>query len=138
MERLTGDEHFTYEGSPINRLLNDFWAWQASDLLTNSIRGALAEYIVATALDIDGTYRMNDWHEYDLKYCGKKIEVKSSAYLQSWERDRLSRISFNIYESRPFTASVPLLSSSAFPSSPSGKSRIAKILSLAAIPFMAI
>lgn len=51
MERLTGDEHFTYEGSPINRLLNDFWAWQASDLLTNSIRGALAEYIVATALE---------------------------------------------------------------------------------------
>ena len=106
MERLTGDEHFTYEGSPINRLLNDFWAWQASDLLTNSIRGALAEYIVATALDIDGTYRMNDWHEYDLEYYGKKIEVKSSAYLQSWERDKLSRISFNIYESRPFTASV--------------------------------
>lgn len=106
MERLTGDEHFTFEGVPINRLLNDFWSWQASDLLVNSVRGALAEYIVATALYVDNSYRANDWHEYDLEYRGKKIEVKSSAYLQSWERDKLSRICFNIYPSRPFTASV--------------------------------
>lgn len=106
MERLTGNEHFTFDGTPINRLLNDFWSWQASDLLVNSVRGALAEYIVATALDIDNSYRANDWHEYDLEYHGKKLEVKSSAYLQSWEREKLSRICFNIYPSRPFTASV--------------------------------
>lgn len=106
MERLSGNEQFTYDGVSINRELNDFWSWQASDLLVYSIRGALAEYIVAAALGIDDTYRSNDWHEYDLEYKGVKIEVKSSAYLQSWEREKPSRICFNIYPSRPFTASV--------------------------------
>lgn len=106
MKTLTGDEHFTYDGVPINRLLLDFWSWQSSDLLSNSIRGALAEYIIATALDIDLEEGRDSWYEYDLLYNGKRIEVKSSSYLQSWERDGFSRISFNIYPSRPTTASI--------------------------------
>lgn len=106
MKTLTGNEHFMFNGVPINRLLLDFWSWQASELLSNTLRGALAEYIVATALDIDnGDGRVN-WYEYDLLYGNARIEVKSSAYLQSWERDGFSRISFNIYPSRPVTASV--------------------------------
>lgn len=106
MKALTGDEHFTFNGVPINRLLNDFWSWQASDLLSNTLRGALAEYIVATALDIDTSECRNNWFEYDLLYNGTRIEVKSSAYLQSWERDGFSRISFTIYPARPVTVSL--------------------------------
>ena len=84
---LTGNEHFLYNGVPINRLLLDFWAWQASDLLSNTLRGALAEYIVATALDIDSEDSRTGFYEYDLLYGDTRIEVKSSAYLQTWERD---------------------------------------------------
>lgn len=101
---LTGNEHFLFNGVPINRLLLDFWAWQASDLLSNTLRGALAEYIVATALDIDTSDSRKGFYEYDLLYGKTRIEVKSSAYLQSWERDGYSRISFNIYQSHPASA----------------------------------
>ena len=101
---LTGNEHFLYNGVPINRLLLDFWAWQASDLLSNTLRGALAEYIVATALDIDTKGSRTGFFEYDLLYGDIRIEVKSSAYLQTWERDGFSRISFNIYQSHPASA----------------------------------
>ena len=106
MTMLTGNEHFTNNGTPINRLLLDFWSWQASDLLSNTLRGALAEYIVATALDIDASSERTSWYEYDLLYGDTRIEVKSSAYLQSWERDGFSRISFSIYPSRPYTTSI--------------------------------
>ncbi len=77
MDILTGDEHFLYNGVPINRLLNDFWAWQSSDLLDVYTRGAMAEYIVATALGIDSDARSN-WQDHDLEYKSLKIEVKSS------------------------------------------------------------
>lgn len=106
MKSLTGDEHFTFNGVTINRLLNDFWSWQASDLLSNTLRGALAEYIVATALDVDTSECRNNWYEYDLLYGESRIEVKSSAYLQSWEREGFSRISFTIYPARGVTSSL--------------------------------
>ena len=41
MQTLTGNEHFTYDGMPVGILLNDFWAWNSSDLLNNTLRGAL-------------------------------------------------------------------------------------------------
>ena len=106
MKTLTGDEHFTSNGVPVNRLLNDFWSWQASDLLNNSIRGALAEYIVAISLGIDTNEARNVWNDHDLLYDNFNIEVKSSSFLQSWEKSEMSRIVFTIYESRPATASL--------------------------------
>lgn len=106
MKTLTGNEHFTSNGVPVNRLLNDFWSWQASDLLNNSIRGALAEYIVAISLGIDTNEARNVWNDHDLLYDNFNIEVKSSSFLQSWEKSEMSRIVFTIYESRPATASL--------------------------------
>ena len=73
-----------------------FWQWSSSELLGNTYRGILAEFIVASALDLANTVR-EEWDEYDL--CtknGLKIEIKSSAYLQSWEQEKYSTISFNI------------------------------------------
>lgn len=101
MQTLTGNEHFTYDGMPVGILLNDFWAWNSSDLLNNTLRGALAEFIVASALGIDTTVSRQDWTAYDLlSKSGKKIEVKCSAYLQSWSKKHLSRIQFSIRPSR--------------------------------------
>ena len=40
----------------------EFLAWAYGDLLTNTTRGVLAEYIVATALGIDDTKRV-EWNQ---------------------------------------------------------------------------
>jgi hypothetical protein len=75
---------------------SDFWQWAFSDLLSNALRGVLAEYIVACAAGCTQRPR-TEWDAYDLQTAsGLKIEVKSSAYLQSWEQKRLSAIRFDI------------------------------------------
>lgn len=101
MKVLTGDEHLKYDGMPINRLLSDFWKWNSSDLLNNTMRGAFAEFIIASALDIDLTTPHIDWEDYDIGGGGgERIEVKCGAYLQSWypknQPDRHSKIIFSI------------------------------------------
>jgi hypothetical protein len=81
----------------------EFWEWAYGDLLTNTTRGVLAEYIVATALGICDTKRLQ-WDQYDLEIdrVGKRvgIEVKSAAYVQTWAQARISEITFGI---RPAT-----------------------------------
>lgn len=72
-----------------------FWEWAYGDLLSNTNRGVLAEYIVATALGIHDTKRV-EWDQYDLKIGDVKVEVKSAAYVQTWEQTRLSKIVFGI------------------------------------------
>ncbi len=63
--------------------LSDFWQWAYSDVLGNTKRGILAEYLVALACGIENQERIS-WDVYDLKLeNGIKIEVKSSAYIQS-------------------------------------------------------
>jgi len=94
--RKTGAERFTAAGQPIGRTLADFWGWRLSDLLDNLERGALAEFIVATALGVptDGVREGGAVWDLTTRDCGR-IEVKSAAYLQAWAQKRLSRISFN-------------------------------------------
>lgn len=86
--------------------LDGFWRWSASDLLSNATRGLLAEYIVARALGVDVDVAVRDeWGAYDLHMRedagqGIKIEVKSSAYLQSWKQKGPSKISFSVRKTR--------------------------------------
>ncbi len=76
--------------------LKDFWSWAYSDMLSNAQRGILAEYIVAMALGCTDTIR-TEWGTYDLETTdGIKVEVKSSAYIQSWKQKRPSEIKFSI------------------------------------------
>jgi len=56
----------------------------------------LAEFIVASAIDVLEKPR-EEWDAYDLvTKNGLKIEIKSSSYLQSWEQSALSKIIFGI------------------------------------------
>jgi hypothetical protein len=55
----------------------------------------LAEYLVGYALDVLDQPRV-EWDACDLRYRGKRIEVKASAYLQSWDQKRLSTLVFDI------------------------------------------
>ena len=79
-----------------DRKVGDFWRWAYSDVLNNRNRGILAEYIVGTALGVaDGSVR-EEWDVSDLRYGSYWIEVKSSAYLQSWKMRKPSAPQFDI------------------------------------------
>ena len=104
MKALTGNEHFYFDDMPTPHLLLDFWAWSSSDLLKGTLRGSLAEFIVATAIGEDITQMHEDRLPYDLEMprggetC--KIEVKSSSYINAGAKAGLSSISFDIAPSR--------------------------------------
>ena len=94
--RKTGGESFLFNGESTNIKLQEFWSWSSSDVLNNAMRGVLAEFIVASSLGIADSCRV-EWDAYDIiTKEGKKIEVKSAAYLQSWKQSRLSNIGFDI------------------------------------------
>lgn len=78
----------------------DYWTWAYSDIMGNTERGVFAEFLIATALGIDNIPRQN-WLSYDLLYKKEiRIEIKSSAYLQSWEQEKPSNIIFGIKKTR--------------------------------------
>ena len=95
MKQLTGDELLSCEGMQHPYSISDFWKWYASNTLHSALRGAIAEFIVAKALDLPCVVRQS-WDAYDLMYNKNRIEVKSSAYLQDDNGDKYSRISFSI------------------------------------------
>lgn len=64
--------------------VGEFWRWAMSDLLGNRNRGILAEYIVGKLIGADLSHPRIEWTCYDLTYGKHRIEVKSSAYVQSW------------------------------------------------------
>jgi hypothetical protein len=81
--RKTGAEPFIADGRPTGMTLADFWAWSRSDLLDNTERGVLAEFIVAAAVGIPTAGVREGWAAWDLTTTdGVRIEVKSAAYLQ--------------------------------------------------------
>ena len=94
--RKTGEESIiASNGKEVGKLL-DFWQWAYSDLIGNTERGAIAEYLVACALGIQGGTRIS-WDKYDLvSPDGITIEVKSSDYLQTWDQEKLSSPLFSI------------------------------------------
>jgi len=100
----TGKELFLNNLKSMGTNITDFWKWYASDLVTNSLRGVLAEYIVAMAIGKTKDVRL-EWDAIDLTTeSGIKIEVKSSAYIQSWDQKQFSTISFGIPKSKGWNA----------------------------------
>ena len=98
----TGEESFHADATPLeNCTLKDFWVWSVSDVVSNATRGRLAEFIVAKALGIPTDRVRDEWGAFDLKTPkGIKIEVKSAAYLQSWNQRKLSPIIFSTRRTR--------------------------------------
>ena len=89
--RLVGDEAL-----PRGATVLDFWRWMGSDLVLNTTRGALAEYLVALAVDaVDGL--QEGWASYDIGMRdGTAIEVKTSAYIQSWPQKKKTTPKFDV------------------------------------------
>lgn len=101
---LKGNEHFRVEGVGNSLRLLDYWRWSGSVLLDNSARGILAEFLIATALGLHKEPR-REWDECDIRMeSGTSIEVKSSAYVQSWKQSKPSVIEFGIAPHRSWNA----------------------------------
>ncbi|ANS66763.1 hypothetical protein SLINC_4539 [Streptomyces lincolnensis] len=93
--RRSSSELIRANGETVGRL-GDFWSWACSDLANNTMRGVLAEYLVATALGAAIGTR-TEWDTVDIRTPEKwRVEVKSAAYLQSWAQPQLSKIEFGI------------------------------------------
>lgn len=104
-ERRTGDERFSQGEQELPFTLRDFWCWSTSDLLNNTTRGVLAEFLVASALDIPASGVRDPWAACDLITArGVKIEVKSAAYLQSWAQKQPSAVTFRVPKTRAWDA----------------------------------
>lgn len=79
--------------------IGDYWSWAYSDIMSNTRRGEFAEFLVASALGVIGQPRVG-WDSVDVRYQGQGIEVKCSAYLQTWYQSSLSQIKFGIGKTR--------------------------------------
>lgn len=100
MELLTGKEEFTLHGASAGISVKDFWSWAYSDLIDNTQRGVMAEFIVYSSIQsapADTQIREN-WFPFDVTSpSGRRIEVKSAAYIQAWTPENiLSQIRFDI------------------------------------------
>ncbi|MBK7706563.1 MAG: hypothetical protein IPJ30_12495 [Acidobacteria bacterium] len=97
IEHLTGDENMP----GLDTKVIDFWRWAFSDLMMNTARGVLAEFIVAKALGISTEGVRAGWDPFDLETeDGIKIEVKSASYIQSWAQNDYSKIQFSVAPKR--------------------------------------
>ncbi|MGW4647232.1 hypothetical protein [Kitasatospora sp. NPDC004289] len=83
-----------FRGAAAAGTVLDFWRYAMPDLRTNTTRGLLAEYLVHRA--VGAVQRNEEWASFDvLRPDGLRIEVKTSAYLQSWGQRQLSTIQFS-------------------------------------------
>lgn len=97
----TGSEILTDNGQKTSYNLLDFWRWSVSDILSNATRGRFAEFVVGTAVGLNPKNLRDEWDAFDLTTEeGIRIEVKSAAYIQSWNQHSFSTISFSIKPAR--------------------------------------
>ncbi len=108
-KKLSGQEKFQGSNSESIGFVHDFWSWAFSDLNSNVIRGAIAEYIVAAAMGVQSNSIRNTWAPVDLQVSNIKIEVKASGYVQSWYQKSLSKPSFGYPATRPWDESTNTL-----------------------------
>ncbi|MDR0521582.1 MAG: hypothetical protein LBH00_06990 [Planctomycetaceae bacterium] len=99
IKKQTGSEPFIHLNGSTEVCLADYWAWAHSELNSNTERSKLAEFLVALAMQCTDTPSRAQ-QSYDiLTKEGIKIEVKTSAYLQTWEQRNSSSINFDIASS---------------------------------------
>lgn len=109
-----GNEPFLVGGKPINLTMNDYWRWAYSDLADSRNRSVMAEFIVASSIGaahLDTDTSRAAWKQYSLlSPGGYKLEVKSAAYVQSWDTEHPDQVSFQIAPSRmPDSSGKPKL-----------------------------
>ena len=107
-----GSEQLTFKDKELGSSVLDFWSWAYSDLIRNVNRGAFAEFIVLEAMNNQScitpprtNFRVS-MDAYDLlSPDGIRVEAKSSAYIQAWESEHPTRISFRIAPAKSLDSS---------------------------------
>ena len=95
------EEPFIFDGKQEKFSLLDFWIWSGSNVLNNTLRGQIAEYIVTKATGARVPAIRVEWNSIDVMTPqGISIEVKSAAYFQFWHQKKPSKISFDIKKTR--------------------------------------
>lgn len=95
------EESFLSKGAPTEHSVGSFWAWAHSDLLANTQRAVVAEYIVGVALGDVSTTRP-EWRAWDLELPDPgrerpiRVEIKATAAIQSWAQPRPTPPKFDI------------------------------------------
>lgn len=84
VDPMNGNEKFMVGSDSSGFDMREFWSYMYSNILDNI--GDLGEFIVAKALNVKFNKKYG-WTLYDIDYCGKRIEVKSTAYFQPWRAD---------------------------------------------------
>lgn len=92
VRKLTGFEEF--KNTPNKKFsVLEFWQYGFSNLNSNVLRGALAEFLVENALKDSLEIEVRSpWGDYDVLYKGKKIEVKCCSYIQDWDQNQFTKI----------------------------------------------
>lgn len=102
---MTGKERFSVDGKELDENLNSFWSWAYSELDSNIVRSAFAEYIVAMALGITDepgeSFRVM-WRPFDLKYKDVRVEVKSASTIQTWKSKKNRNFKFDVAPARTY------------------------------------
>ena len=103
MEQLTGNEEFTLHGASAGISVKDYWSWAYSDLIDNTQRGVMAEFLVYSSHKSNyppppRTQMRENWLPFDVTSpSGRRIEVKSAAYIQAWTPENIfAQIRFDI------------------------------------------
>ncbi len=100
MQALTGNEEFTLHGTSAEMSVSDFWSWAYSDLIDNTQRGVMAEFLVYSSMpsSFRSTQIRGNWIPFDVTSpSGRRIEVKSAAYIQAWTPENIfAQIRFDI------------------------------------------
>ncbi len=98
--QLTGNEEFTLHCASARITVKDFWRWAYSDLIDNTQRGVMAEFLVYSSLNrsTPRSQIRENWLPFDVTSpSGRRIEVKSAAYIQAWTPENIfAQIRFDI------------------------------------------
>lgn len=85
VELQSPDKAFTDGGKPLGLTALDYWRFQFSNFW--DMQEEIAEFLVAKALELELPHNKNGWTPFDIRYKGKRIEIKSSSYFHSWRGD---------------------------------------------------
>ena len=84
--QLNGDEQFKIGDQSIGLTMLDFWRFKYSNIF--NLQEVIAEFLVAKALGRDVSDNDEYWTLFDIKYRGKRIEVKETSYYHTWNEGK--------------------------------------------------
>ena len=94
MKLLTGNEKFILNNEEVGLNVQDFWSYAFSNVMDKE--DEIAEFLVASALDVKNPTNKEYWTLYDILYQDTRIEVKQTSYYHSWTKERSKALRFDI------------------------------------------